>query len=187
MAQRSHPPDRIEPAPWQESVWDYPRPPIVVPTDDLVRIIHAGTTVAETRRAVRVLETSQPPAYYLPRDDVSADLLVPSPSRSWCEWKGTASYWTLRLPDPTAPGIRELVVADVAWSYEAPTEPFLAIAGHLAFYAQRVDECWVGPSRADGEEAELERVEPNPGAFYGGWITSRVVGPFKGGPGSQGW
>lgn len=181
MAQRPHP-DRIEPGPGQESVWDYPRPPAVVPTDDLVRIVHGGTTIAETRRALRVLETSQPPAYYLPRDDVAAHLLVRSPSRSWCEWKGDATYWTLRLPDPDEPATRDLVVADVAWSYESPTEAFAAIAGHLAFYAQRVDECWVGPS-----EAQLERVEPNPGSFYGGWITSRVVGPFKGGPGSQGW
>jgi uncharacterized protein (DUF427 family) len=155
-------------------VWDYPRPPAVVECVDHVRVVHAGVTIADTRRALRVLETSQPPAYYLPPEDVAMELLVPSSSSTFCEWKGRASYWTLRLGGITVP--------DVAWSYETPTAPFEAIRGHLAFYAQRVDECWV---TAPG--AEPERVQPNPGSFYGGWITSRVVGPFKGGPGTQGW
>lgn len=163
-------PPRIEPGPGQESVWDYPRPPAVVPTDERVRVVHRGVVVADTERAVRVLETSQPPAYYVPRDDVRADLLHRTDTRTVCEWKGVATYWTLALPDGTE-------VADVAWSYERPTDPFLPIAGHLAFYAQRVDECWVGD----------EQVQPNPGSFYGGWITSRVVGPFKGAPGTSGW
>lgn len=163
-------PQRIEPGPGQESVWDYPRPPAVVPSTDHVRVVHGGVVVADTRAAVRVLETSQPPAYYLPLADVRADLLRRTDTRTVCEWKGVATYWTLVLPDG-----REVV--DVAWSYEQPTDRFAPIAGHLAFYAQRVDECWV----------DDERVAPNPGSFYGGWITSRIVGPFKGSPGTSAW
>lgn len=158
-------PQRVEPGPGQESVWDYPRPPAVVPFDGLVRVVHAGREVARTTRAVRVLETSQPPAFYLPPDDVDLTRLTRGDGRSWCEWKGPATYWRL---DGTP---------DVAWSYEQPTPDFEAIRGHLAFYAQKVDECWV----------DDEQVQPNPGNFYGGWITSRVVGPFKGGPGTLGW
>jgi uncharacterized protein (DUF427 family) len=161
-------PQRIEPGPGQESVWDYPRPPAVVPFTGRVRVVHLGVTIADTTAAIRVLETSQPPAFYLPPGDVDTSLLAPSPSGSWCEWKGLASYWLLQRPER---------ITDVAWSYPEPTEPFAAIAGHLAFYAQKVQECWV----------DDERVQPNPGSFYGGWITSRVVGPFKGGAGTQGW
>jgi uncharacterized protein (DUF427 family) len=135
-----------------------------------VRVVHAGRTVAETTSAQRVLETSQPPAFYLPPDDVDLSLLVASSTRSWCEWKGTASYVDLAVPG--AP-----LVADAGWRYDQPTASFEAIAGHLAFYPQRVDECWV----------DDERVQANAGDFYGGWITSRVVGPFKGGPGTAGW
>lgn len=153
-----------------ESVWDYPRPPRVERTDALVRVEHAGRVLAETTGAWRVLETSQPPAYYLPPDDVDLTLLVPSTHHTFCEWKGTASYW-----DVVVPGAE--VAARAAWSYPTPTSAFEPIRDHLAFYAQRVDACWV-----DGE-----RVQPNEGSFYGGWITSWVTGPFKGGPGTQGW
>lgn len=151
-------------------MWDYPRPPKVDPVTSHVRVVHAGVTVADTRRAIRILETSQPPAYYLPRADVRTDLLVRTPSRSFCEWKGEATYWALRVP-----GVPE--VPDAAWSYEHPTARYAAIAGYLAFYAQRVDACFV----------DDEQVQPNPGGFYGGWITSKVVGPFKGGPGTSSW
>jgi uncharacterized protein (DUF427 family) len=161
--------ERIEPGPGQESVWDYPRPPAVVRFDGEVRIVHDGAVLAATRRAVRVLETSQPPAFYVPADDVAMDRLEASSGRSVCEWKGVASYWSLQSTSG--------VVDDVAWSYPQPAAAFASITGHLAFYAQKLDECWV-----DGE-----RVAPNPGTFYGGWITSRVVGPFKGGPGTLGW
>jgi uncharacterized protein (DUF427 family) len=161
---------RIEPGPGQESVWDYPRPPAVVPTDERVRIVHAGHVVADTRRAVRVLETSQPPGYYLPADDVDASVLRPSATSTGCEWKGRAAYVDLAVPG--AP-----VVRDVAWTYPSPTPAFAAIAGHLAFYPQRVDACFV----------DDEQVQANEGDFYGGWITSKVVGPFKGGPGTWGW
>lgn len=162
-------PRRVEPGPGQESVWDYPRPPAVEPCDHHVIVTFAGTVIAESLRPVRVLETSQPPAYYLPPDDVRTDLLVPSTRRSGCEWKGDAVYWTVAVGDRVA--------EDAAWSYPAPTERFAAIRDHLAFYPQRVDECTV-----DGEV-----VEPNEGSFYGGWITTRVVGPFKGGAGTLGW
>jgi uncharacterized protein (DUF427 family) len=158
-------PERIEPGPGQESVWDYPRPPAVVPFTGRVQVIHGGRVVADTRAAVRVLETSQPPAFYLPPADIDLARLSRSASSSWCEWKGHATYW--QLDD----------VPDAAWSYPSPTAAFTAIADHLAFYAQKVDECWV----------DDEQVQPNPGNFYGGWITSSVVGPFKGGPGTRGW
>jgi uncharacterized protein (DUF427 family) len=162
-------PERIEPEPGQESVWDYPRPPALETTSAHLRVVHRGTVLAETRSAVRVLETSQPPVFYFDPADVDLDVLARSPSRTFCEWKGFAVYWSLRAPGSA--------VDDVAWSYESPTAPYAALAGRLAFYPQRVDECWV-----DGE-----RVRPNPGSFYGGWITSRVVGPFKGDPGTEHW
>lgn len=163
-------PQPIPPGPGQESVWDYPRPPAIERTTSLVRVEHGGRTIAETCRAIRILETSQPPGFYLPPDDVDLSLLIPSSSATACEWKGMASYFDLAVP-----GVE--IVADAAWSYPSPTPRFADIAGHLAFYPQRVDACFV-----DGE-----RVESNDGSFYGGWITSKVVGPFKGGPGSWGW
>lgn len=160
---------RIEPQPGQESVWDYPRPPAVSPTSSHVVVIHGGQVIAETRSAVRVLETSQPPAFYIPAADVLPGRLRKSTQRSMCEWKGLATYWDVTSGD--------VVVPDAAWSYEQPTPAFASITGHVAFYAQLMDECWV----------DEERVDANPGSFYGGWITSRVVGPFKGGPGTMGW
>jgi uncharacterized protein (DUF427 family) len=142
----------------------------VVPSDAHVRVVHGGTVVADTRRAVRVLETSQPPAWYVPPDDVARHLLVREDHHTVCEWKGVATYWSIRADDGT-------IARDVAWSYEDPVAAYTQIRGHLAFYAQNVDECWVGD----------ERVRPNPGSFYGGWITSDVVGPFKGSPGTSSW
>jgi uncharacterized protein (DUF427 family) len=162
-------PVRIEPGPGQESVWDYPRPPALERTDSHLVVEVAGVVVAETQRGWRVLETSQPPAYYFPPDDVRLDLLEPSTSRTFCEWKGGATYRSVRVGDRLA--------VDAAWFYEQPTPRFEPIAGHLAFYPQRVDRCAV-----DGEE-----VQANAGQFYGGWITSKVVGPFKGGAGTAGW
>lgn len=150
-------------------MWDYPRPPRVEPTGAHVVVEHAGLVIADSRRALRVLETSQPPAFYVPPDDVRTDLLLASSTRTVCEWKGVATYWHLDHG--------EIHVDDVAWSYPTPAPGFEPIAGHLAFYAQKVDACWV-----DGD-----RVQPNPGSFYGGWITSRIVGPFKGGAGTLGW
>jgi uncharacterized protein (DUF427 family) len=160
---------RIEPGPGQESVWDYPRPPRLERSDEHVVVAHHGVVLVDTSSAWRVLETSQPPAYYLPPEDVAFEHLRPSSRRTHCEWKGSATYLDLVLDDEQ--------VADVAWCYRDPTPRFLAIRDHVAFYPQRIEACWV-----DGE-----RVQANDGAFYGGWITSRVVGPFKGGPGTLGW
>jgi uncharacterized protein (DUF427 family) len=162
-------PRRIEPGPGQESVWDYPRPPRLERCTRHVRIEHRGVVLADTRAAWRVLETSQPPAYYLPPDDVATEHLRASQRHSHCEWKGLASYHDVVVDGVVSP--------DAAWSYPAPTERFAAIRDHLAFYPQRVDACFV----------DDERVQANDGDFYGGWITSWVVGPFKGGPGTLGW
>ena len=157
----------------QESVWDYPRPPRLEPTSRHLRVVHAGVVLAETRQGKRILETSHPPVYYFPPTDIAPGLLQPSPRRSsFCEFKGVASYWTLVLDRA-----RSIRVPDVAWSYAAPSPRYTALQNHLAFYANAVDECWV-----DGE-----RVVPQPGDFYGGWITSHVKGPFKGAPGTMGW
>jgi uncharacterized protein (DUF427 family) len=162
-------PPRDPVGPGQESAWDYPRPPRLEPTGAHLVVEFAGLVVADTRRGYRVLETSHPPNYYLPADDVRTDLLEPSTGASFCEFKGRASYWSLRVGDRIAP--------DAAWSYASPSPAFAAIRDHLAFYADRVDACFV-----DGEQ-----VTPQPGGFYGGWITSAVAGPFKGGPGTRGW
>jgi uncharacterized protein (DUF427 family) len=153
----------------KESVWDYPRPPRVEPVAERLRVVLAGVTVADSARGWRVLETSHPPVYYLPPDHIRMDLLQPAPGRSFCEFKGWAKYWTVAVGERSAPS--------VAWSYPDPAPAFAAIADHLAFYASRVDACFVGE----------ERVTPQEGDFYGGWITSRIVGPFKGGPGTAGW
>jgi uncharacterized protein (DUF427 family) len=154
-----------------ESVWDYPRPPRLEATARHLRIVHAGVVLAETRRAKRILETSHPPVYYLPQDDVAMEFLKASRRRgTFCEFKGVASYWDLAVAGASP-------VADVAWSYATPSRAYGGLKDYLAFYANGVDECWV-----DGE-----RVVPQPGDFYGGWITSHVKGPFKGAPGTMGW
>jgi uncharacterized protein (DUF427 family) len=152
-----------------ESVWDYPRPPRLERSDKLVVIRLGGVAVAQTRAAWRVLETSHPPGWYVPRADVADGVLVASARRSWCEFKGEAAYWTVTAGGETR--------ADAAWSYPAPTPAYAAMAGAVAFYPGRMDECLV-----DGE-----RVRPQAGGFYGGWITDDVSGPFKGEPGTLGW
>ncbi|NDJ84316.1 MAG: DUF427 domain-containing protein [Chloroflexi bacterium] len=160
---------RIEPGPGQESVWDYPRPPKIDPTDKLVRVEFNGVRIAETRRAIRVLETSHPPAYYIPREDVKTEFLTQTSRRTFCEFKGQATYWTIKVGDQTS--------ENAGWSYESPASRYAAIEGYLTFYPSRVDACYV----------DDERVQPQEGDFYGGWITSDIVGPFKGGPGTWGW
>ena len=162
-------PTPIVPRPGQESVWDYPRPPRLEPTTVHIRVVLGGVVVADTRAAYRVLETSHPPTYYLPPADIAMDLLTPSASGSFCEWKGQASYYTLTVGDR--------VLTDVAWTYRSSTGAFAALADHVAFYAAVMDEVTV-----DGAI-----VVPQPGGFYGGWVTPNVVGPFKGVPGSWGW
>ena len=162
-------PTPIVPRPGQESVWDYPRPPRLEPRAARIRIVVGGVVIADTTAALRVLETSHPPTYYLPPADIAMDLLTPTANGSFCEWKGQASYLTLTVGD--------LTLTDVAWTYRNPTHPFEALADHVAFYAAPMDEVTV-----DGDV-----VEPQPGGFYGGWVTPGVVGPFKGVPGSWGW
>ena len=162
-------PKRIEPGPGQESVWDYPRPPRLEPVDKPVTVVFNGVTIADTRRAWRVLETSHPPVYYIPPEDIRMECLEPTRRTSWCEWKGQAAYHDVVVGDRRAPG--------AAWSYADPVRTFEAIRDHLAFYAGPMDACTVGG----------ERAEPQPGGFYGGWVTSDIVGPVKGEAGSQGW
>jgi uncharacterized protein (DUF427 family) len=157
------------PRPGQESVWDYPRPAVAEGSSAHLKVVFAGVTVAETRAGVRTLETSHPPTWYFPPESVAAGVLVPAAGSSMCEWKGRARYF-----DVVAGGRR---AEAAAWSYPAPTEPFRALAGYVAFYAAKMDACCV-----DGE-----RVTPQPGGFYGGWVTSKLAGPFKGGPGTMGW
>ena len=163
------PPTRIEPGPGQESAWDYPRPPRVEVVPERLRVVMDGAVLAETTQGLRVLETAGAPVYYFPRSDVRMDRLVSSPHTSFCEWKGSASYVTYDHD-----GRR---VDNVGWTYLEPSAGCGEINGHVAFYAGRVDEAWVGDERATSQ----------PGRFYGGWVTSRVVGPFKGEPGSSGW
>lgn len=162
-------PRPIKPGPGQESVWDYPRPPRVEAATRPVRVEYKGVVIAQSNRALRVLELSQPPAYYIPPADVQMQHLTPTSTRTLCEWKGLAHYWTITVDDHTA--------IDAAWSYPSPTPRYTSIAGYLAFYPQRVTACYVGE----------EQVRANEGDFYGGWITSDVVGPFKGGAGTGHW
>jgi uncharacterized protein (DUF427 family) len=171
MTARPLPPGVVPevPGPGQESVWDYPRPPRVEGVPERLRVVVDGLTIADTMRGLRVLETAGAPVYYLPPVDVRMDFLWPKSGTTSCEWKGAAHYHTLVMPGRTVPY--------VAWSYPDPNPGYEAIRDHLAFYASRVDEAWVGD----------ERATPQPGDFYGGWVTSRIVGPIKGGPGSSGW
>jgi uncharacterized protein (DUF427 family) len=160
---------KISPGPGRESVWDYPRPPRVEPFSQPLRIEFNGETVAETSRSYRVLETSHPPVYYIPQSDVKMEFLKPNAASSFCEYKGGARYWDLHI------GARTSIAA--AWSYASPSQAYLVLRDHLAFYPQRVDCCFVAG----------EQVRPQEGDFYGGWITSNLDGPFKGGPGTRGW
>jgi uncharacterized protein (DUF427 family) len=158
-----------EPGPGQESVWDYPRPPKLELANKHLQVIFNGELLAETYRAKRVLETSHPPVYYFPPEDIKMECLKPSEGRSWCEWKGQASYFDVV--------IRDKLAKQAAWTYVKPTPSFKEIKDHVAFYPWSMDKCFV-----DGE-----LVRPQPGNFYGGWITNDILGPFKGEPGTSGW
>jgi uncharacterized protein (DUF427 family) len=151
-----------------ESVWDYPRPPAVAPCERAVRVEHRGVTIAESERALRVLETASPPTIYIPPEDVRLELLQPAQGHSVCEWKGLASYFDVRHEDGH--------VARAGWAYPEPKGAYAQLRDHIAFYAGRV-ECYLGS----------ERVQPQAGDFYGGWITQEIVGPLKGDPGTEGW
>ncbi|MEM1028965.1 MAG: DUF427 domain-containing protein [Myxococcota bacterium] len=162
-------PDFAEaPGPGQESVWDYPRPPRLVGDDRRVVVRCGDTVIADTSAAARVLETSHPPTFYLPREDVRMEFLEAVGRGSRCEWKGEATYF-----DVVVPGTRH---GRAAWSYPEPFGEFEPVAGHICFYAVDLD------CRVDGV-----RVRPQPGGFYGGWITPELVGPFKGESGTSGW
>jgi uncharacterized protein (DUF427 family) len=156
-------------APGQESVWDYPRPPRLEPVTRRLRVVLGGAVIAETNRGLRVLETSHPPNYYFPPDDVAPGALARSDAGSFCEFKGRAHYFTVRGGDR--------IERDAAWGYDAPSPAFAPLTGFVAFYAAPMDACFV----------DDEPVTPQPGGFYGGWITSDVAGPFKGAPGTRGW
>ena len=162
-------PRRAQPEPGQESVWDYPRPPALQAVDKLVQVGINGILIADTRRSQRVLETSHPPVYYIPPEDVRLDLCEPVARSSFCEWKGMAAYYSVVVGDRR--------IEQAAWYYPDPTPQFEAIRNYVAFYPSRVDICTV-----DGET-----VQAQPGDFYGGWITHDIVGPFKGDPGTWGW
>lgn len=162
-------PRPIAPLPGQESVWDYPRPPRVEHSSRRIRAVIEGLTLADSTRSVRVLETSHPPTYYLPPADVRMELLVPAEGSSACEWKGRAVYH-----DAIVDGRR---IERVAWSYPDPVPAFEVIRDHLAFYLPALEAAYV----------DDERAQPQPGGFYGGWITSDLAGPFKGEPDSWGW
>ena len=162
-------PKRIQPGPGQESVWDYPRPPRLEDNNRHIRVVLNGITIADSSRTRRVLETSHPPVYYIPPEDICMAYLKPSSGSSMCEWKGRARYYDLQ--------VGERLVSRAAWSYANPVSDFEPIRDYLAFYAGPMDACLV----------DDELVVPQLGGFYGGWITSDVVGPFKGEPGTLGW
>jgi uncharacterized protein (DUF427 family) len=162
------PPFAVAPGPGQESVWDYPRPPRFEPDLREVRVLWGPVEVARTRRAVRVLETGHPPCFYLPWRDVARHLFQEAPGSSFCEWKGPACYWSLIDA--------ERRLRSVAWSYPKPLDGAEMLAECVALYATALD------CRVDGMP-----VTPQPGGFYGGWITPELCGPFKGEPGSAGW
>lgn len=168
-AARVRPQWMAEPGPDQQSVWDYPRPPRIEHVEQELRVEFADLVIARTRRGVRICETSSPPAYYFPPDDVRRDLLMSEARTTVCEWKGVASYWSVRVGDRHA--------EQAVWAYPVPWRGFEAIGHYFAFNASLMDACHVGG----------ERVRPQPGDYYGGWITSDLVGPFKGAPGTEHW
>ena len=153
-----------------ESVWDYPRPPSVEPCGRPVRIEHAGEAIAESSRALRVLETASPPTVYVPEDDVRMDLMRSRRGRvTVCEWKGRASYLDVVVGDSVAEA--------AAYFYAKPRRAFSVLRGFVSFYPGRVDAAYLG----------AERVRPQAGQFYAGWVTDEIQGPFKGDPGTEGW
>lgn len=160
---------KVKPAAGQESVWDYSRPPRLEKVSKEIKVVFNDETIALTTKAFRVLETSHPPVYYIPPGDIKREFLIPGNGNSFCEWKGSANYYDLKVKDKQ--------VNKAAWYYLNPTDEFLEIKDYVAFYAGKMDGCYV----------EGEKVIPQPGGFYGGWITKDIVGPFKGEQGSFGW
>lgn len=162
-------PKPIVPGPGQESVWDYPRPAIWQDTPKHIQIIFNDVVIAETRNAKRILETSHPPTYYLPGEDIKLEYLVRTPRTTWCEWKGQCCYYDVVVGEKRA--------SQAVWQYFRPSPNFVAIQDNYSFYANFMDACYV----------DDERIDPQAGSYYGGWVTKDIVGPFKGGPGTMGW
>lgn len=167
--QRERPADIITPGPGQESVWDYPRPPVVEPVSVRLQVWYAGVTIADTTHGLRVLETSSPPVYYIPQEDVRTDFLTQMIHTTLCEWKGIATYWNV--------SVRGRRQEAIGWSYDDPEPGYERLKRHYAFYPSLVDSCIVGN----------EQAQPQPGDYYGGWVTANIVGPFKGPPGTERW
>lgn len=163
-------PRRAPPGMGEESVWDYPRPPALEESDSHVEVWFAGERIASTHRALRVLETSHPPVYYIPKEDCREGIFEEVPKRrTLCEHKGRATYFDIVLGEARATG--------AAWTYQRPRNHYGDLRGHVAFYAGQMERCVV-----DGES-----VQAQPGSYYGGWITRELIGPFKGRPGTEGW
>lgn len=161
---------KIQPKPGQESVWDYPRPPKLEATNKTLKVVFNDVVIAQTNRGKRILETSHPPTYYIPKEDIQMQYLQEVAGKtSFCEFKGEAGYYHLQVGDK--------VSKNVAWYYPSPSPKYADLQDHLCFYASRVDACYV----------DDEQVQAQEGDFYGGWITSQIVGPFKGGVGTWGW
>ena len=162
-------PKPLLPKAGQESVWDYPRPPHLEPVTKRLRVVFNGVTVADTTRGKRILETSHPPVYYFPQDDVRLEYMSGASGGSYCEWKGQARYFSINVNDKSA--------ERAAWSYPRPTAAFVGIRDHVALYCHLMEACFVGN----------EQARPQPGGFYGGWVTGGIVGPFKGEAVTAGW
>ena len=161
--------ERITPGPGQESVWDYPRPPAIEPFKGHLRIVLNGEVIVDSNSSYRVLETSHPPTYYIPISDFKEGTVLKTSGSSYCEWKGTAEYYHLSAGDQ--------LIRKCAWGYPNPNPRFTQINEHISVYAHMVEACYVND----------ELVKAQEGDFYGGWITSKIVGPFKGGAGTWGW
>lgn len=160
---------KIKPGSGQESVWDYPRPPKLEKVNKHLKVVFNGRLIADTRNGYRVLETSHPPAYYFPVADVSTEVLHPVSGGSFCEWKGRARYFDVIVGNRKA--------EQAVWTYEDPNDRYSEIAGCFCFYPGKMDACYV----------DDEKVQAQEGDFYGGWITSNILGPFKGGQGTSRW
>ena len=158
-----------KPHPGQESVWNYPRPPRVEESSKHIQVVFIGVVIADTHHAKRVLETSHPPVYYIPPEDVKMEYFTPTSRHTYCEFKGEASYYTIRVGKKNIP--------NGAWYYPHPSRGYESLTNALAIYPSKMDACYV-----DGEQVQAQE-----GDFYGGWITSNIIGPFKGGPGTSGW
>ena len=165
---QQRPPFALEPGPDQESVWDYPRPPALVPDERRVQVKCGDFLIADSQNTYRILETASPPTFYIPPEDIRREWLELARGQSYCEWKGAAAYWSFVHGS--------LRLGEVGWSYPSPTQAFAEIAGYFSFYPGRA-ECYV----------DEERVRPQAGGFYGGWVTDEIVGPHKGEPGTGGW